>query len=156
LAVPPDVIEDVVFEKEDNMRNFFANLAGTEPRRASDDVAGQTIITKAPGGRQFRKTFRWQQPDEDALKPAAVELVGSFTNWAPLPLEWEAATNTWQITLSGIPGNHTHRYMLLVDHHPTCDKNCDGLTVPESIEETQCALMTARGPRILLLFSQTK
>jgi hypothetical protein len=138
------------------MRNLFANLAETEPRRASDDVAGQTLLTKAPGGPQFRKTFRWQQPDADAPKPAAVELVGSFTNWALLPLEWEPATNTWQVALGDISGNRTHRYMLLVDHEPTCDKNCDGLTVPESIEETQYALMTARGPRIILLFSQTK
>jgi hypothetical protein len=156
LAVPPDVIEDVVFEKEDNMRNLFANFAETEPRRASDDVAGQTIITKAPGAPHFRKAFRWQQSDVDAPKPATVELVGSLTNWEPLSLEWEAATNTWQVALGGISGNRTHRYMLLVDHEPTCDKNCDGLTVPESIEETQYALMTARGPRILLLFSQTK
>jgi hypothetical protein len=44
----------------------------------------------------------------------------------------------------------------LVDHHPTCDKYCDGLTVPESIEEARYELMTARGPRVFLLFSQTK
>ena len=68
----------------------------------------------------------------------------------------DAITNTWQLTLHGIPGNRTHRYMLLVDGEPIQDRNADGLVVPESFDEQQFQLMTPRGPRVFLLFAQTK
>ena len=68
----------------------------------------------------------------------------------------DAVTNTWQLTVRGIPGNRTHRYMLLVNGEPAQDKNCDGLAVPEGFDEQRYQLMTARGPRVFLLFAQTK
>jgi hypothetical protein len=46
--------------------------------------------------------------------------------------------------------------MLLVNGEPAHDKNCDGLAVPQSAEEERYQLMTARGPRVFLLFAQTK
>ena len=68
----------------------------------------------------------------------------------------EAVTNSWQLTLHDIPGNQTHRYTLLVNGEPAYDKHCDGFAVPERFEEQQYQIVTQRGPRIFLLFSQTK
>ena len=68
----------------------------------------------------------------------------------------DAATDSWQVVLHEIPGNQTHRYMLLVNGEPAFDKYCDGLAVPSSFEEQQYQLMTPRGPRVFLLFAQTK
>ena len=107
-------------------------------------------------GPTFSKIFRWQPSDPQAPTPASVELAGSFTGWRVVALTRDAVTNTWQVTLHGIPGNRTHRYMLLVNGEPAEDRNCDGLAVSEGFEEQQFQLMTARGPRIFLLFAQTK
>jgi hypothetical protein len=104
----------------------------------------------------FSKIFRWQPSDPRAPTPASVELAGSFTDWRVVALTRDTVTNTWQVTLHGIPGNRTHRYMLLVNGEPAQDKNCDGLAVSEGFEEQQFQLMTARGPRIFLLFAQAK
>jgi hypothetical protein len=46
--------------------------------------------------------------------------------------------------------------MLIVNGEPASDKNCDGLAVPEGFDEQKYQLMTVRGPRIFLLFAQTK
>ena len=107
-------------------------------------------------GTTFSKIFRWQPSDPHAPTPASVGLAGSFSDWRVVALTRDAVTNTWQVTLHGIPGNRTHRYMLLVNDEPVQDKNCDGLAVPEGFEEQQYQLMTARGPRVFLLFAQTK
>ena len=53
--------------------------------------------------------------DPHASVPGRVELAGSFTDWRAIPLARDAVTNTWQVLVEGIPGNRTHRYMLLVD-----------------------------------------
>jgi hypothetical protein len=71
-------------------------------------------------------------------------------------LAHEHATNCWQLTLHHIPGNCTHHYMLFVDGQPASHKHCDGLAVPANEQETQFALPTARGPRVFMLFSNTK
>ena len=47
----------------------------------------------------------------------------------------DTVTDTWQLRLDGIPGNRTHRYMLLVDGVSAHDKNCDGLAIPEDFED---------------------
>jgi hypothetical protein len=104
----------------------------------------------------FSKVFRWQLPDPQASPADSVEIVGSFTDWRASALTRDAITNTWQLTRHGIPGNRTHRYMLLVNGEPAQDKNADGLAVPEGFDEQQFQLMTPRGPRVFLLFAQTK
>jgi hypothetical protein len=91
-----------------------------------------------------------------APRPVSVEVVGTFTGWRALLFVQDTITDTWHLALDGIPGNRTHRYMLLVNGVPTHDKNCDGLAVPEDFEERRHQLMTARGPRVFLLFAQTK
>jgi hypothetical protein len=46
--------------------------------------------------------------------------------------------------------------MLLVDGKPTYDKNCDGVVAPHNSEEERFQLVTERGPRVHMLFAQTK
>ena len=105
----------------------------------------------------FSKTFRWHPAKPgDPQHPAKVELAGTFTGWQPVPLHYDRATKVWQLALHDIPGNCTHHYMLLVDGKPHSDKNSDGLAKPETDAENQFALHTARGPRVFILFSNTK
>ena len=103
----------------------------------------------------FSKIFRWQSPAEQTAAPAKVEVAGTFSNWRKLPLTREV-TGGWHLTLHEIPGNRTHHYMLLVDDKPMQDKFCDGLAIPQSPEEEQFAITTFRGPRVFMLFAQTK
>ena len=107
-------------------------------------------------GTGFSKIFRWQPSDLRAPLPDSVQIIGSFTEWQAMAMTRDAFTNTWQLALHGIPGNRAHQYMLLVDGKPVPDRNSDGLATPQSAEEQQYQLMTARGPRIFLLFAQTK
>jgi hypothetical protein len=104
----------------------------------------------------FSKIFRWQQDPPGGPMPVKVELVGSFNGWQKAPLKYDRANGIWQLTLHDIPGNRTHNYMLLVNDRPAPDKNSDGLAVPHTAEEKQHALETPRGPRVFMLFSQTK
>jgi 1,4-alpha-glucan branching enzyme len=104
----------------------------------------------------FSKVFRWQAPDPAAPLPVKVEIAGSFNAWQKAPLKYDGASRVWTLTLENIPGNRTHNYMLLVNGQPTSDKNSDGLAVPQTEEEKQHALQTPRGPRVFMLFSQTK
>jgi len=145
------------------MYNPFDNLAAGSARSNGncavlDSTCDLTARRNGTTGRRltFSKVFRWQPSDPQAPTPASVELAGSFTDWRVVALTRDSVTNTWQITLHGIPGNRTHRYMLLVNGEPAQDKNCDGLAVPEGFEEQQYQVMTTRGPRVLLLFAQTK
>ena len=66
-------------------------------------------------------------------------------------IAWSASPTTMNITIT--PSNDAP---VLVDGQPTSDKNCDGLAVPTNAEEAQYALTTPRGPRVLMLFAQTK
>jgi 1,4-alpha-glucan branching enzyme len=88
--------------------------------------------------------------------PVRVEIVGSFTNWQKVPMKYDRTSAVWQVTLENIPGNCTHNYMVLVNGRPSKDKNSDGLAMPHTDEEKQYALETPRGPRVFMLFSQTK
>lgn len=88
--------------------------------------------------------------------PASVEIVGSFTRWQTISLTHDPRQNTWSVTIEGIPGKKTHHYMLLVNGQPVHDPACDGLAEPVGFDEQQFALTTEKGPRVLMLFSQTK
>jgi hypothetical protein len=103
----------------------------------------------------FSKIFRWQQETPGPL-PVRVEVVGSFNGWQKTPLKYDRTNSIWQLTLDNIPGHCTHNYMLLVNGRPTQDKNSDGLAMPRTAEEKQYQLETPRGPRVFMLFSQTK
>jgi len=104
----------------------------------------------------FNKIFRWQQDPPGGPLPVKVEVVGSFNGWQKAPLKYDRSSDVWQLTVHDIPGNCTHNYMLLVNGRPVPDKNSDGLAVPHTPEEKQYQLETPRGPRVFMLFSQTK
>jgi len=127
-----------------------------------------TPISKVPTGAKgpahhpverkliFTKIFRWRLPDDQTQEPVAVEVAGTFTNWQKVPLIHDPVRGGWHVTLQNIPGNRTHHYMLLADGKPVEDKHSDGMAVPTGAQELQFAIATARGPRVLMLFSQTK
>ena len=123
-----------------------------------ENAGGKVAASKIGFGRGtgFSRIFRWQPSDNQAPLPDSVQVIGSFTGWRAMAMTRDAFAGTWQLTLHGIPGNRTHQYMLLVDGKPVPDRNSDGLATPQSVEEQQYQLMTARGPRIFLLFAQTK
>lgn len=104
----------------------------------------------------FSKVFRWQPEKAGGPLPVRVEIAGSFTAWEKKPMKYDRENGIWQLTLENIPGNTTHTYMLLVNGRPTSDKNSDGLAIPHTEQEKQFALETPRGPRVFMLFSQTK
>lgn len=104
----------------------------------------------------YSKVFRWRQPDGLTHEPVSVEIVGTFTHWQKVPLVRDGVLDAWHVTLHHIQGNRTHHYMLLVDGKPVQDKNSDGLAVPHGPQEEQFQLITARGPRVFMLFAQTK
>ena len=103
----------------------------------------------------FTKIFRWQT-EQPGPQPVSVAVAGTFSGWQKLPLKYDRTNGIWQLTLHDIPGNRTHNYMLLVNGKPAKDKNCDGLAIPHTPEEKQFQLETPRGPRVFMLFSQTK
>jgi Glycogen recognition site of AMP-activated protein kinase len=104
----------------------------------------------------FSKVFRWRLPDGQTHDPQTVEVVGSFTHWQKVPLVRDGILDAWHVTLHHILGNRTHHYMLLVDGKPTYDKNCDGLAVPRGADEERYQVATDKGPRVMMLFAQTK
>jgi hypothetical protein len=107
-------------------------------------------------GQTFSKVFRWRLPSGITKEPETVEVVGSFTHWQPTKLQRDSVLDAWHITLHHLVGNRTHHYMLLVDGEPAYDKNCDGLAVPHGPEEERYQFMTDKGPRVFMLFAQTK
>jgi hypothetical protein len=110
------------------------------------------------GARQqtFTKVFRWRLPDGHTEEPKSVEVVGSFTRWQKVQLTRDSVLDAWHVTLHHIIGNRTHHYMVLVDGHPFYDRTCDGLAVPHGPDEERYALTTEKGPRVLMLWAQTK
>ena len=145
-----------MFDTFDNLADGNARQNGGAPTLDSTSCR-KSQRRGAPGhGPTFRKIFRWQPPDPQAPPPASVELAGSFTGWRPVAFTRNAITNTWQLELEAIPGNRSHRYMLLVNGQPAHDENSDGLAVPQGVDEQRYQLKTAKGPRVFLFFSQTK
>jgi hypothetical protein len=104
----------------------------------------------------FSKVFRWRLPDGQTHEPTTVEVVGSFTHWQKVPLVRDGVLDAWHVTLHHLQGNRTHHYMILVDGKPTYDKTCDGLAVPRGPDEERYQVATDRGPRVMMLFAQTK
>lgn len=104
----------------------------------------------------FSKVFRWRLPGGQTHDPGTVEVVGSFTHWQKVPLIRDGVLDAWHVTLHRLQGNRTHHYMLLLDGKPTYDKTCDGLAVPHGLDEERYQIMTERGPRVMMLFAQTK
>jgi hypothetical protein len=131
--------------------NFFSPKAPLQGGSANAEPSGSP--PRKPAG--FSKVFRWQT-ETPGPQPVSVALVGSFNGWQKTPLKFDRVNNNWQLTLHNIPGNCTHNYMLLVNGKPAHDKNSDGLAVPHTPEEKQFALATPRGPRVFMLFAQTK
>jgi hypothetical protein len=113
--------------------------------------AGHSAEDRKPS---YSKVFRWRLPEGHTPEPASVEVVGTFTNWQKVPLL--RAADGWHVTLPHIPSHRTHHYMMLADGQPVKDKNSDGLAVPHGAQEEKFAITTPRGPRVLMLFSQTK
>lgn len=103
----------------------------------------------------YSKIFRWQPPVGHPETPAKVEVAGTFNHWHPAPMTREVSGG-WHLTLHDIPGNRTHHYMFLVDGKPVQDKHSDGLVAPHGPEEEKFAITTPRGPRVFMLFAQTK
>jgi hypothetical protein len=104
----------------------------------------------------FTKVFRWHLPDGQTQEPATVEIAGTFTNWQKVPLLHDSVQGGWHLTLHHLASNRTHHYMLMADGQPVRDKHCDGLAIPHGPQEEQFAMATARGPRVFMLFAQTK
>ncbi len=112
-----------------------------------------TIAKKGP---TFNKIIRWEPAPHHGAPPASVAVIGTFTDWQPAPLIKDPVGHGWHLALNHVPGNCTHHYMLLVDGQPAKDPNADGLAVPKTEQEKAWALTTPRGPRLFMLFSQTK
>lgn len=113
-------------------------------------------MSDQPRQQTFTKVFRWRLPDGETEEPKTVEVAGSFTHWQKVALHRDGMIDAWHVTIHHIPGNRTHHYMLLVDGAPVYDHTCDGLAVPHGFQEEQFALATDKGPRVLMLFAQTK
>jgi hypothetical protein len=107
-------------------------------------------------GLTYSKVFRWRLPDGHTDEPKMVEIVGSFSHWRPVTMIRDSVLDAWHVTIHHIPGNKTHHYMLLVDGKPTFDKTCDGLAVPHGSDEERYAMNTDKGPRVFMMFGQTK
>ena len=138
---------------------FRAQTDAENPDECSKSPAGcQRTRRRVPVERKptFTKIFRWHLPDGQKQEPATVEIVGTFTNWQKVPLLHDRVRGGWHVTLDQLAGNRTHHYMLLADGKPVRDKHCDGLAIPRGPQEEQYALATARGPRVFMLFAQTK
>jgi hypothetical protein len=104
----------------------------------------------------YSRVFRWKAGGECGEPPVSVEIVGSFTRWQTISLTHDPVQDTWSVTVQGIPGKRTHHYMLLINGKPVHDPACDGLAQPMGFDEEQFALQTDKGPRVLMLFAQTK
>ena len=129
---------------------------GSPRARISPGVLSHPEAQKREQRTGFTKVFRWPVPADQTPQPTTVEVAGSFNGWRKVPLSYDPPTRTWQIALNDIEGNRTHRYVILVDGKPSYDKSCDGLTTPQTPDEAKCQIATPKGPRIMLLFAQTR
>jgi hypothetical protein len=140
------------------VQNFGNAFLRKPPQKGGTGFPKGPTGAKPPAERKltFTKIFRWCLPEGQTQEPAAVEVAGTFTNWQKMPLIYDPAMRSWQVMLQNIPGNRTHHYMLLADDKPVEDVHSDGMAVPTGAQELQFAIATARGPRVFMLFSQTK
>jgi hypothetical protein len=145
------------------MAQNFGNAFLNKPAHKNGTVGLKAPTGAKPGAQHpverkltFAKIFRWRLPDGHTEEPAAVEVVGTFSGWQKLPLSYDRAMRTWHVMLQNIPGNRTHHYMFLADGKPVEDAHSDGMAIPSGAQEMQFAIPTSRGPRVFMLFSQTK
>jgi hypothetical protein len=124
--------------------------------RITPIVPAYPEVRKAEQRTGFTKVFRWPVPADQTPQPTTVEVAGSFNGWRKVPLSYDPPSRTWQIILNNIEGNRTHRYVILVDGKPSYDRTCDGLATPQTPDEAKWQIATPKGPRIMLLFGQTK
>ncbi|HEU6446992.1 MAG TPA: glycogen-binding domain-containing protein [Verrucomicrobiae bacterium] len=103
----------------------------------------------------FTKNFRWRLPAGQTEVPHKIEVAGTFSDWKKIEMKREVSGG-WQVALHDIPGNRTHHYMFFADGKPVRDEHCDGLAIPADAKEEHLAIVTPRGPRVFMLFSQTK
>jgi len=144
----------------DAISNFIGfkhkKKAGLPDLGAARNVCAKPQAQDRDRRQVFSKMFRWRAPAGQASQPTSVDLVGSFTHWQKVPLLFDQTTKTWNTTLRDIESNRTHHYVILVDGKPVYDKTCDGLAVPQGSQEARWVIPTERGPRVMLLFGQTK
>ncbi len=144
----------------ETITSYIAQTFKKRPSRIGIETASRSAEkppAEEPDRQQtYARVFRWQTSSEKAPPPTLVEVVGSFSDWQKVPLAYDSVTKSWQTTLQGIEGNRTHRYVMLVDGKPVCDPACDGLTIPQNPQEAQWQIDTPKGPRVMLLFGQTK
>ncbi|MGO9584759.1 MAG: hypothetical protein ACLP2Y_00915 [Limisphaerales bacterium] len=145
------------------MTQNFGNAFNNKPPYKGNPVRPEPVIRSPLGARApaapkptYAKVFRWRLPEGRTQEPATVEIVGTFTNWLKVPLARDNKVDAWHVTIHHVPAHKTHHYMLLVDGQPVHDKNSDGLAVPHGPQEERYQLMTGRGPRLFMLFAQTK
>jgi hypothetical protein len=158
-AVPEPAVRSALGGKAPAFGNAFLK----KPPHKHEPAAPEPVVRSALGGKApvapkptYAKIFRWQLPEGRMPEPATVEIVGTFTNWQKVPLTRNNKADGWQVIIPDVPAHKTHHYMLLVDGQPAHDKNSDGLSVPHGPQEKQYQLMTSRGPRLFMLFAQTK
>jgi len=144
----------------DAITSFIEGKRGSKARTSGTRITPTVPAFSEAGNREprsgFTKVFRWPVPAGQTPQPTTVEVAGSFSGWRKVPLSYDPPGRTWQIILNNIESNHTHRYVILVDGKPSYDKTCDGLTTPQTPDEAKWQLATPKGPRVMLLFSQTK
>jgi len=145
------------------MSQKFGNAFNNKPPHKGNPVHPEPLVRSAPGGKAsaapkptYAKVFHWRLPEGRTQEPGTVEIVGTFTNWQKVPLVCERKQHAWHVTIHNVPAHKTHHYMLLVDGQPAHDKNSDGLAVPHGPQEERYQLVTSRGPRLFMLFAQTK
>jgi hypothetical protein len=143
------------------MLHKLSSMFGGSPRRKTPLLSEpssrpRSAMSDQPRQQTFTKVFRWRLPDGETEEPGSVEVAGSFTHWQKVSLHRDGLIDAWHVTVHHIPGNRTHHYVLLVDGTPVFDHACDGLAVPHGFQEEQFALPTDKGPRVLMLFAQTK
>jgi hypothetical protein len=141
----------------------FGNAFGAKPSHKSTVVIPHLptrlvapVRKPAAPAQMYSRVFRWHPPKGHAPAPATVEIVGGFTHWQKVPLHHDNAQGAWQVTLQNLHCGRMYHYMLLVDGQPVRDRHCDGLAVPHGPQEEQYQLKTERGPRVFMLFAQTK
>jgi len=145
------------------MFGSFNNLFNRTTPHKGLPLVPETSSTPSASGRSptdrkitFSKIFRWRLPGGQTQEPARVEVVGSFTHWQRVALTRDGKLDSWHVALHHIEGNRTHHYMLLVDGHPAHDRDCDGYAVPHGPQEERYQISTDKGPRVFMLFAQTR
>jgi len=114
----------------------------------------QAVGTRSHTKPTYSRVFRYKA-EAHGKHPHSVEIIGSFTDWRPVPLAHHGA-QSWQANIENIEGNKTHHYMLLVDGQPAAYPESDGYAKPEGAQEERYALTTLRGPRVYMMFAQAK